>query len=105
MPNADEHHSAKHGYNLSGDSEGVQMAVAIVSSKGQITIPAEVRAALGLRPGDRVDFVEFEVGQFAIQAATHSVKCLQGMIRKPETSVSIEDMNAAIAALGADIRR
>jgi AbrB family looped-hinge helix DNA binding protein len=27
-----------------------------ISSKGQITVPAEVRAALGLRPGTRVLF-------------------------------------------------
>ena len=29
-----------------------------VSSKGQVTIPLEVRRRLGLRTGDRVDFVE-----------------------------------------------
>ncbi len=28
-----------------------------VSSKGQVTIPQEVRVRLGLRPGDRVEFV------------------------------------------------
>ena len=85
--------------------EGVQMATATVSSKGQITIPAQVRASLGLQPGDRVEFVEFETGQFAIRAVTHSVRSLKGMITKPKTAVSIEDMNAAIAAHGAGLRR
>ncbi|WPN48379.1 AbrB/MazE/SpoVT family DNA-binding domain-containing protein [Pseudomonas sp. P8_241] len=80
------------------------MTTAFVSSKGQITIPVEVRATLGLSPGDRVEFVEFEVGQFAIKAATYSVHSLKGMIRKPTVAVSIEDMNAAIAAKGADAR-
>lgn len=80
------------------------MATAIVSSKGQITIPVEVRAALGLKPGDRVEFIEFDVGLFAIRAATHSVQSLKGMIRKPRVPVSVEDMNAAIAARGADAR-
>ena len=69
------------------------MATTTVSTKGQITIPAQVRASLGLRPGDRVDFVEIENGQFAIVAVTQSVKRLKGMIRKPQNAVSIEDMN------------
>ena len=32
------------------------MPVAKMTSKGQVTIPKEVRAALGLEPGDRIDF-------------------------------------------------
>ena len=72
------------------------MASATVNSKNQITIPAHVRASLGLEPGDRVDFVEIENGQFAIVAVTQSVERLKGMIRKPEIAVSIDDMNAAI---------
>lgn len=33
-----------------------------VTSKGQVTIPQEVREALGIRPGDEVDFVETDEG-------------------------------------------
>ena len=50
------------------------MATATVTSKGQITIPVRVREALGLDAGDRVEFVEFEKGQFAIIPATRSVR-------------------------------
>jgi antitoxin PrlF len=32
------------------------MATATLTSKGQITIPAEVREALGLEPGAQIDF-------------------------------------------------
>ena len=78
------------------------MTFVTVTSKGRITIPAEVRATLALKPGDRVEFVEYEAGQFAIRAAMDSVKCLRGMIHKPEKALSIEDMNAAIAAQGAE---
>jgi AbrB family looped-hinge helix DNA binding protein len=72
------------------------MTFATVTSRNQITIPAQVRASLGLRPGDRVDFVEIENGQFAIVAVTQSVERLKGMIRKPEIAVSIDDMNEAM---------
>lgn len=39
-----------------------------ISSKGQITVPREVRNRLGLRPGDRVEFV-VEQGRTTIRPA------------------------------------
>jgi antitoxin PrlF len=80
------------------------MTTATVTSKGQITIPAEVRRALQVEPGDRVEFVEVEPGRFEVVAATRSVTALKGMFGKPAKRVSIEDMNKAIAARGASAR-
>jgi len=74
------------------------LATATMTSKGQVTIPKPVRAALGLDSGDRIEFVELEKGQFAIIAATRSVQELKGLFRgKRSKPVSIEEMNAAIA--------
>ncbi|HEX3740304.1 MAG TPA: AbrB/MazE/SpoVT family DNA-binding domain-containing protein [Terriglobales bacterium] len=73
------------------------MPAATVTSKGQITIPAPVRIALGLDAGDRVEFVEIEKGRFAIMPATVPLRRLKGIISKPEKPVSIEQMNTAIA--------
>jgi antitoxin PrlF len=74
------------------------MATATVTSKGQITIPAQVRAALGVDSGDRIEFVEVGKGEFNIVAATRSVKELKGLFRgRRSKPVSIEEMNAAIA--------
>lgn len=74
------------------------MATATMTSKGQVTIPRPVRAALGLDSGDRIEFVEVEKGQFAIVAATRSVQELKGLFQgKRRKPVSIEEMNAAIA--------
>lgn len=81
------------------------MATATVTSKGQITIPSQVRNALGLEVGDRVEFVEQGDGQFAIVAATRSVQELKGRFQgKRSKPVSIEEMNAAIAKRAAGPR-
>jgi bifunctional DNA-binding transcriptional regulator/antitoxin component of YhaV-PrlF toxin-antitoxin module len=57
-----------------------------------------VRHALGLEAGDRVEFVEQASGQFAIVAATRSIRELKGMFcDKRSERVSIEEMTAAIA--------
>ena len=81
------------------------MATATVTSKGQITIPAKVRAELGVEPGDKIEFVDMGQGQFAIVAATRSIRELDGVfrdrVRKP---VSIEEMNATIARRGSSPR-
>jgi len=38
------------------------MAKTKITSKGQVTIPKEVRERLGLRPGDEIEFVEERKG-------------------------------------------
>jgi antitoxin PrlF len=74
------------------------MAAATITSKGQITIPAQVRAAMGVDVGDRLEFVEVGKGEFNIVAATRSVKELKGLFRgRRRKPVSIEEMNASIA--------
>jgi len=76
------------------------MSTATMTSKGQITIPISVRNALGVKAGDRVEFVEIEKGHFAVVASTLSVHSLKGIIPKPSRPVSLEDMNAAIGEAG-----
>jgi len=76
------------------------MATATLTSKGQITIPAVVREALGVDTGDRVEFVEIAPGRYEFIAATQSITALKGMFGKPLKPVSIDDMNVAIARRG-----
>jgi antitoxin PrlF len=76
------------------------MTTATISSKGQITIPASVREALQVVAGDRVEFVEMQTGRFEFFAATRSVKELKGMFGKPKRSVTLAEMNLAIANRG-----
>jgi antitoxin PrlF len=81
------------------------MTSATITSKGQITIPIDVRNELGLSTGDRVEFVLNEAsGRYEVMPATQSVKSLKGIVGKPKKPVTIEDMDAAIAEKGASAR-
>lgn len=80
---------------------GNSMATAVVTSKGQVTIPLEVRQKLGLDKGDRVEFIDLGDNRFGIVAATEDVRSLKGVVRKPVTAVTVEGMNRAIAKRGA----
>jgi antitoxin PrlF len=72
------------------------MPTATVTSKGQITIPKEVRTALGIEAGDRVEFVAEEKGVYKVVAATRDVRHLKGLVPKPVKPVSVEQMNRAV---------
>jgi len=72
------------------------MSTAVVTSKGQITIPKPVRDGLGVETGDRVEFVELEKGVYSVIAATRDIRDLKGVIPKPAKPVSLEDMNKAV---------
>ena len=80
------------------------MTTATVTSKGQITIPVSVRNDLKVAAGDRVEFVQIAPGRYEFVAVTHSISELKGMFGKPAKTVSVEDMNKAIAQRGASSR-
>ena len=73
------------------------MTTATLSSKGQITIPVDVRNELQVHTGDRVEFVQIAPGRYEFMAATSEVTALKGMFGKPNATVSVEQMNEAIA--------
>jgi AbrB family looped-hinge helix DNA binding protein len=75
------------------------MPTAIVTSKGQITIPKPVRDGLGVETGDRVEFVELEKGVYTVVAATRDIRDLKGMIPKPAKPVSVDEMRGAVRRL------
>jgi AbrB family looped-hinge helix DNA binding protein len=71
------------------------MSEATVTSKGQVTIPAEIRKALGLSAGERVIFTRLEDGTTVMRAKTRSILDLAGLLKPAigERKVSIDDMN------------
>ena len=80
------------------------MTTATLTSKGQITVPVEVRRALQVESGDKIEFIQIEPGRFELMAATRSVRELKGMFGPASRVVSIEEMNAAIAVQGSAAR-
>ncbi|APQ14686.1 AbrB family transcriptional regulator (plasmid) [Pseudomonas oryzihabitans] len=72
------------------------MSSATVTSKGQITIPVEVRALLGIESGDRVAFVQTGDRAFALVPVNRRVTELKGFLKHQGEAVSLEQMNEAI---------
>jgi AbrB family looped-hinge helix DNA binding protein len=77
------------------------MATATLTSKGQITIPLDVRERLKLEAGTRIEFIQAANGDFLIRPAIVDVRSLKGLLRKPAKPVSVEDMKMAIRLRGA----
>ena len=59
------------------------MAIATLTSKGQITLPKEVREHLHLGEGDRLEFVIRSDGEVRVQPVTGSYLDLRGMVGRP----------------------
>jgi antitoxin PrlF len=51
-----------------------------VTSKGQVTLPIELRTRLAIEPGDRVVFVEQADGTFALKVRRGTFANLRGML-------------------------
>ena len=67
-----------------------------LTSKGQITLPAELRRKLGLRAGDRVDFEERE-GGIMLKPKKRPLLSLLGILHQPDRPPSsIEEMDEAV---------
>jgi antitoxin PrlF len=57
------------------------MTTATLTSKGQTTIPKEIRDGLGLQPGDQMTFTLLSNGIVVMRAKTKSVLSLGGSLR------------------------
>ncbi len=51
-----------------------------ITSKGQVTLPIDLRTRLGLEPGDRVVFVEQADGTFALRVRSGKFADLRGIL-------------------------
>ena len=55
---------------------------ATLTSKGQTTIPKEIRDRLGMKPGDRMTFTLMPDSTVVMRVKNRSVTSLAGMLRR-----------------------
>ncbi|MBP5510461.1 MAG: AbrB/MazE/SpoVT family DNA-binding domain-containing protein [Kiritimatiellae bacterium] len=68
-----------------------------LSSKGQVTIPVEIRNRLRLNTGDRIEFVIFESDRVEMIPRRGSVGALKGIVKWSGQPVTLAEMDDAIA--------
>lgn len=79
------------------------MATATMTSKGQLTVPKEIRDRLGLKPGDKVELVPY--GEQAVtlrKRRSVPLRELFGSLPNNGVSLTLEEMDDAIAAAVAE---
>jgi AbrB family looped-hinge helix DNA binding protein len=69
---------------------------ATLTSKGQVTLPIDVRRALRLESGDGVTFEPAGEGAYLLRPAAGDIRRLKGVVPAPAKPVSLEAMDAAI---------
>lgn len=73
------------------------MSAATLTSKGQTTIPKEIREGLSLKSGDRLEFHLLSDSSAILRVKRGGVDDFIGVLRqRGRTPVSVEAMNAGI---------
>jgi antitoxin PrlF len=75
--------------------EGPNMADATtMTTKGQVTVPREIRDRLGLKSGDKMAFTMLSDGTVVMRPKTRRLADLAGSLTRPgQPKVAIKDMN------------
>lgn len=73
------------------------MALATITTKGQVTIPKSVRDSLMLSTGDKIEFVVTDKREALIRPISKKVDEVFGILHNPgRKTVSVEEMDATI---------
>ncbi|AFZ03040.1 MAG: AbrB/MazE/SpoVT family DNA-binding domain-containing protein [Tolypothrix brevis GSE-NOS-MK-07-07A] len=73
------------------------MAITTITTKGQVTIPKEIRDYLNIDTGSKVDFVIDENGIVTLIPLNVPVQSLSGILHRPGMkTATLEEMEIAI---------
>lgn len=79
------------------------MPTSTLTSKGQVTVPKEVREHLRVAEGDRLEFLISEDGSVRLRPITGSVRRLLGLLhREGAPAQTVREMDQAISDLLAE---
>jgi len=70
--------------------------ISTITSKGQLTLPKEIRKILNLHSGNKVEFMIDSDGNVKMVPIKSSIKDLKGIVPKPNKVVSLDEMQDAI---------
>jgi AbrB family looped-hinge helix DNA binding protein len=85
------------------EGQEMQERVSVVTRKGQITIPAEFRKALGLKEGDKVA-LSLEEGEVRLTPSESVVRRTAGIFKMDEPPKTAEELRVlAEEAIAADV--
>lgn len=71
------------------------MSLATITSKGQTTIPKDIRDGLGLQPKDQVQFTLIADGTVILRVKKRSITELYGILYDPDREpVTVEEMKS-----------
>lgn len=69
-----------------------------LTSKGQVTVPREIRQRMGLKPGDKMTFSLLSDGTLIVRPKVRRVTELAGMLYSPgRRAVPLEDMHVDLS--------
>ena len=73
------------------------MYISTITSKGQTTIPRDIRKKLNLITGDNIEYYVNNDNSITLVHSDLDIANLYGFMKKPNRTISVEDMNKIIS--------
>lgn len=80
------------------------MPGAKITSKGQVTIPIQVREDLHLDVGDVIEFIKLANGRYEVIASNSKISDLKGLFGTSNKKVTVEQMRASVIKKAGSLR-
>lgn len=70
--------------------------ISTITSKGQITLPSEIRKALKIKSGDKLDFTLTSDGELRARRIESGLESIASILPKPASTLSVAEMDHVI---------